>query len=336
MKKYLFLTLAVIIGISFFLTYPGPDSKKYELYLTKSACAQPLAVKIGDIDPNYKLSKSEVKNDVTQAINIWNKSYGKEILVYDESAKLPINFVYDNRQNLIDQGQAASQQVDKLKQTLDQQQNTLNQQKGNLDPEYQQLQKDSQDFKQKLDQFNQEVDYWNKQGGASPQEYQKLKQEQADLKIQADDLNSRIQAFQQKAQNYNSQLNQFKQDAQQFNQEGSQLNQISQNISDAISQQPEEGIYESSADGQKIDIYFVVKQQELIHTLAHELGHALGLEHNEDKASIMYPFTDNVITPSKTDLADLTEVCRTKSILEVQAEKFKQVLDYYKSVLKIS
>ena len=59
-------------------------------------------------------------------------------------------------------------------------------------------------------------------------------------------------------------------------------------INQTANKEFEEGTYISDASGARIDIYEFSDEAKLIRVLAHELGHALGLDHNSNLDSIMY------------------------------------------------
>src|SRR6266550_6114789 len=107
----------------------------------------------------------------------------------------------------------------------------------------------------------------------------------------------------------------------QYNEQIQQLNQKVDNYNNVLVNKPEEGLYSRDGMNETIDIYFNNSQQELIHTIAHEMGHALGLGHNSNPQSIMYPQTNLAITPSIKDEDTLAQVCQKRSIFLLTAEK---------------
>ncbi len=73
----------------------------------------------------------------------------------------------------------------------------------------------------------------------------------------------------------------------------------------------EEGKYVSDKDGTRIYIYAFQDKTELMRTLTHEFGHALGLDHVANANSIMYPSNNKStsLALSKEDKAELARVC---------------------------
>ncbi len=84
---------------------------------------------------------------------------------------------------------------------------------------------------------------------------------------------------------------------------------------------PEEGIYISDENGRRIIIYFNISKNELVHTLAHEMGHALGIGHINSTTSIMYSRTTEILSLSNDDLTALSTVCRKISVFEAIGNK---------------
>lgn len=282
MKKFL-----IIVGLALlvFVSYHQIPTVRH--LLSYSPCNTPLTYRIGSIDSRFQLTTDEVKQDAKEAADSWNSSMGKPIFMYHPEGKVTINLIYDQRQQL-------SSQVNQLQEQL-----ATN--KTALDPQIQSYNQRSQAFDQKASALNQQIQYWNSQGGAPDGEYQKLIQEQKELQIEADQLNTLARSLNQSARDYNLQIG--------------ELNQTEKQLNQTLVTKPEEGLWNGYDN--TIAIYFNNSRNELIHTLSHELGHARGLDHNSDPNSIMYPSSTEVISPSTADLADLTEVCKERSDLEM-------------------
>ncbi len=84
-------------------------------------------------------------------------------------------------------------------------------------------------------------------------------------------------------------------------------------VNKTAGQEFEEGEYIYDRSGKRINIYEFKTRTELVRVLAHEFGHALGLDHNDNPKSIMYYLnqsSNEVLT--KEDLSSLKAICRLK------------------------
>jgi hypothetical protein len=126
----------------------------------------------------------------------------------------------------------------------------------------------------------------------------------AALKKQYDTLNARGHATEEMYNELQSLYNQYEALRKKINADVAKGQQIPTG-------EVEEGRYISDQDGTRISIYAYQDNVELMRTLIHEFGHALGLGHVENPASIMYPSNDKSqnTTLTKEDLAELSKVC---------------------------
>ncbi len=297
--KILINVLFIFAVIYIFLNFSSVQSflqTNFDRYFTISACDTPVYYKIGKVDPRFGLSINDFTADASQAAQIWrNVEGGKKLLVNDPADKqaLTVNLLYDQRSSLRNQINQLEGQVSQKDQSLQSNIQSYEQQVADFKSKL-------ADFNEKADQLNQEINSWNQRGGMPPDIYQQLKaqqdsliQEQNNLRDQANSLNQMAKELNISTQDYNNQVG--------------KLNNTISTFSNALSQQPEEGLFDPQANS--INIYFDNNQDELIHTLAHEMGHALGLEHNPNFKSIMYPYSTQVIIPSTNDIDSLNQVC---------------------------
>lgn len=273
----------IVIGA---ILYSVPVARsEVEQLLSYNACDVPISYTLGSIDARFKLSAEDALENIQKAADIWNHEYAKPLFVYSPQSKLTVNFVYDERT-------ALNEKIYTQQNQLDQRNTTLQRQIDAYDA-------DVAVFEKKLAAFNTRVDQANRAGNVPEDEYNALVSEQNALKAEMDSLNTRANQLNIGARNFNANLNDLKNNMNEFNEK--------------IVQKPEEGLYNPIEN--TIAIYFVVDKNELVHTLAHELGHALTLEHTKDKSDIMYPSSSKTLTVTSNDKKQLDFACREQSLI---------------------
>lgn len=290
MKYFWLFLLLLVAGLGVLLAFNKTAQAQAKNMLFASPCDTPIHYRIGTVDSRFDITRETLQADINQADGIWSKVYGKNLFVYDPNAGLSVNLVYDGRQSL-------TNKVSQLEGELDTNKTNL---KSQIDSYKQQ----SQDFQQRLKELNQEIDYWNSQGGAPADEYDKLTTEQNQLRDEAQQLNQIAQRLNLSTDQYNDQVNQLNQTINTFNQ--------------ALTKKPEEGLYDPQKN--TIDIYFDTSQAELVHTLTHEMGHALGMNHVQDPRAIMNPYTNTYIVPTNDDIQELQRVCQKQDRFEMMGK----------------
>ncbi len=312
-KIFLWLLFAAVLAGLFWIFFNKFIEKDRSLLSLSAApaaldkpCNRPLKFAIGSVDPRFNITADQVKTIAVQAADIWNKASGRQLLEYDPNAKLQIKLVYDQRQRESD----AADQLNADLENLSVQKTTLDKQYGGLTQKYDQSLADFKsnlaDYQKKLDSYDQEVAKWNAQGGAPPPEYDKLtherkdldselknlQSEESDLKHLADQINGIAAKENNIVSNYNSQVSTFQSEY-------------------GGSQEFEKGVFNPS---QGIDIYQFRAADDLRMTIAHELGHALGMQHVQNPKSIMYYLMQDQDlknpAPTAEDMVELKSVCK--------------------------
>lgn len=267
-------------------------------------CSVPLLYSIGAFDTRFGISQSEFLGEIALAEQAWEKLLGKELFRYVPDAPFKVNLVFDERQERT----LESQKLEASRGETETTQQTLSQEQSKLVAEYDALlnsyKKDLRALERRLEKYNEEVEHWNKRGGAPPEEYEKLEEEakalekmEKDLKQKEDSVNTladKINTFSKKqvavVEKFNSQVKDY---ANRYGGGG----------------EFEEGLYTGTA----IDIYQFENRGQLRVVLAHEFGHAFGIGHVENSASIMYHFMQaqatDPLTLTAEDRAAATEVC---------------------------
>jgi hypothetical protein len=277
-------------------------------WIRSNPCGLPLHYAIGAIDPRFGIDRTEAITRAKNAQAMWEKRVGKKLLVYDESSNFKIDFIFDERQQAILDERALDQRranVEGIDQQMQASANDVATRYQALKSLYESL---LADFESKDAQHTAAVEYWNQQGGAPPRVFDALEQEAADLRLEGDHLDSLRQQANEVADEENAILRTEKSVIDTYNNSVTSFNKQRRNHPD------EQGVY--IMDGNKrpvaIQIYEFLDPPELSRSLAHEFGHALRVEHENDPTSIMkqeFESDDRALGITDASIATLKAAC---------------------------
>lgn len=278
--------LAIIASIFLFISFIFGTPQQPEFY---SPCSPPIHYKIGNIDKRFRVTDEKILKHIDSATRIWENAASKDIFVFDEDGiakdgerMITVNMVYDERQRLQSQINQLESQVSKENKKVD----------ANI-AEYEARVKS---FNERSVTLSERIKNLNINDSDYKQKFDEVFSESQTLNSEADELNKIAASLNQSTDSYNQQV--------------AKLNNTVSRFNAALAQKPEEGIYNSQGD--IIEIFITDSDRELIHTLAHEFGHSLGIDHTENKEAIMYPFSSQFIKPETEDINAIAEACKER------------------------
>ncbi len=280
-----------------------------EKWLNKGVipCEKPIPYSIGSFDRRFNLSREKFLAVLTKAEMRWESALGRELFTYSpEDASLTINLVYDYRQEVTEELFTIEKTVKTGETGYDA-----------LDLKYRSLKSQYQERKSEYDmtvaKFNQEsalyeesVKNWNAGNRSSREEFEILETKRRLLENTLSNLKLLETSFNTLVKEVNTTAGELNALARRLNLDVKVYNTVGASRGDTFTG----GTYTSDLEGEHIDIFEFENEEKLVRILAHEFGHALGLEHVNDAEAVMYYLNEGDAEElTQSDLDALTLLC---------------------------
>jgi hypothetical protein len=292
--RVLFLLAILIVLIISFMRTPTP-------------CKDPITYRLGNVDERFNLTREEFRTAVNMAAAMWGKPFHRDLFRDDPDGAIEINLLYDYRQEATDRLKKLNYRIDRSRGSYEELKSRL----GNLNAAYEQkkagLDSDLNAYNAKVNAFNTDIQSWNRRGGVPQSIHTRLMEEKDELVILKDNLQRRQEEMKTSVDTINSLVVVINEIASNNNMD--LVNQ--QNIGNTLGREFCEGFYEYKKGKRSITIYQYDNEYRLVRVLAHEFGHALGLNHSKSAESVMYPLIQSdSLALAPDDIAALSGHCK--------------------------
>lgn len=298
----------LILGGALAVALGGPSSL-WSGSAPTAPCSEPLTYTIGSIDSRFEINGDELRDVMRKVEELWESSLERDLLNYSENGEVAIHLIYSEEQQRTAEERRLSERIQRNKRQVDMLEGELKRLKESYQSRQQELKKSLSDYTAAVNKFNDTIEKWNKRGGVPQSEKSTIERMRRKIDRLETEINRKEQNAEMVRRRANAKTDQI-----------NRLIQTQNRMVDAYnerfgeSRKFDQGRYIRNGEEQRINIYQFGNLAELKTVLAHESGHAFGLNHVENPKSVMYPIMaqQNIfnLSLSEEDLKAIRERCK--------------------------
>ncbi len=265
------------------------------------SCAVPLGWHIARVDAPFGLSNADARAAVNRAASLWEEAVGVPLFSNDPEGELSVRLVYDDRQERTRQMRRIEVEYNDAGAILEGRRAGLTEMSSRNDEMRLQVQADLRELDQRVRILNDSIRGWNERGGAPTEVGARLSASGDRLDTEREELTARRIEIDEQRQ-------ELREEAERLVREVEAHRSEAEALLDAFPvRRLESGLYREAVRVQVGGVTSVTREirifrfdglEGLVRVAAHELGHALGLAHNEVPGGIMR------VAMSQTDLSE--------------------------------
>lgn len=247
-----------------------------------SPCQEPLTYRLGDIDSRFDITQKELAEIMEEVEQLWESAVNKDLINVSQNGQVTLNLIYSEEQKRTD---AERQFSDRIR-AKEQRASVVEREYKRLSDRYKKLEEDVRqtlnEYNSKVETYNQLAKEWEGKEATSKiiGRFKSLEQEisslEATLKRKKQNLSSLRKRTNAKTEQLNNLIKEHNNLIAEYNSRFSEPRKFDQ------------GRYVKQGNSQAINIYQFGNRAQLKTVLAHEVGHALGLDHVDNPKSIMH------------------------------------------------